>query len=161
MHAPGNSWISVRTSRRFKQRKTKMTHNSLEDGFFKIDPECHIIGDMEPINHFPGVRMWWKSIDGIMRPLMQGAPADYLNYIDRWEMQKSTDPETILRAMDKYGVDIACLLPESMMDTTGYTSRWCTNGDTWKAVQTHPARCLLGPTLSPVKQLFLTHAIWE
>ena len=34
-----------------------MNHNVWEDGFFKIDPECHIIGDMGPINHFPGVQM--------------------------------------------------------------------------------------------------------
>jgi uncharacterized protein len=138
-----------------------MTHNLSTDGFFKIDPECHIIGDMEPINHFPGVQMWWRSIDGIMRPLMQGAPADYMKELEPWEMQKSTDPENILRAMDKYGVDIACLLPESMMDTTGYTSRWFTNGDTWKAVQTHPDRFIIEPNLSPIKQRGVKNAIWE
>jgi hypothetical protein len=136
-------------------------HNPSEDGFFKIDPECHIIGDMDPINHFPGVQMWWKSVDGVMRPLMQGAPADLLRELEPWEMQKSTDPENILRAMDKYGVDIACLLPESMMDTTGYTSRWFTNGDTWKAVQTHPDRFIIEPNLSPIKQRGVKNAIWE
>jgi len=26
-------------------------------------------------------------------------------------IQKNADPESLLRAMDKYGVDIACLLP--------------------------------------------------
>jgi hypothetical protein len=138
-----------------------MKHNPWEDDFFKIDPECHLIGDMEPINHFPGVQMWWKSIDGIMRPLMQGAPAKYMEKLEPWEMQKSTDPENILRAMDKYGVDIACLLPESMMDTTGYTSRWFTNGDTWKAVQTHPDRFIIEPNLSPIKQRGVKNAIWE
>lgn len=138
-----------------------MNHDVWKDGFFKIDPECHIIGDMEPINHFPGVQMWWKAIDGIMRPLMQGASADYMKDIEPWEMQKSTDPENILRAMDKYGVDIACLLPESMMDTTGYASRWFTNGDTWKAVQTHPDRFIIEPNLSPIKQRGVKNAIWE
>ena len=138
-----------------------MTHNSSNDGFFKIDPECHIIGDMEPINHFPGVQMWWRSVDGIMRPLMQGAPANYIKELEPWEMQKSTDPENILRAMDKYDVDIACLLPESMMDTTGYSSRWFTNGDTWKVVQTHPDRFMIEPNLSPIKQRGLKNAIWE
>ncbi len=138
-----------------------MKHNPWEDGFFKIDPECHIIGDMEPVNHFPGVQMWWKSIDGIMRPLMQGAPAEYMQELEPWEMQKSTDPENILRAIDKYGVDIACLLPESMMDTTGYTSRWFTNGDTWKAVQTHPDRFIIEPNLSPLTHRGVKNAIWE
>jgi predicted TIM-barrel fold metal-dependent hydrolase len=105
--------------------------------------------------------MWWKSIDNIMRPLMQGAPENYMNDIEPWELQKNTDPENILRAMDKYGVDIACLLPESMMDTTGYSSRWSTNGDTWKVVQTHPDRFIIEPNLSPIKQRGVKNAIWE
>ncbi len=138
-----------------------MNDKFYDGGFFKIDPECHLIGNMEPVNHFPGVQVWWRAIDGIMRPMMQGAPEKYYNMLEPWEMQKSADPENILRAMDKYGVDIACLLPESMMDTTGYSSRWCTNGDTWKAVQTHPERFIIEPNLSPVKQRGISNAIWE
>ena len=138
-----------------------MNHNVWEDGFFKIDPECHIIGDMSTVEHFPGVQMWWRAIDGIMRPVMQGAPDEYMSMIEPWEMQKSTDPENIIRAMDKYGVDVACLLPESMMDTTGYSSRWCTNGDAWKAVQTHPDRFIINPNISPIKKRGVQNAIWE
>lgn len=138
-----------------------MNHDVWSDGFFKIDPECHIIGDMEPVNHFPGVQMWWRAIDGIMRPTMQGAPESYMDIIEPWEMKKSTDPENILRAMNKYGVDVACILPESMMDTTGFSSRWCTNGDAWKAVQTHPDRFIINPNLSPIKQRGVKNAIWE
>lgn len=138
-----------------------MNQDIWEDGFFKIDPECHIIGDMEAIDHFPGVQMWWKSVDGIMRPTMQGAPPKYLDMLEPWELSKSTDPENILRAMDKYGVDVACLLPESMMDTTGFSSRWCTNGDAWKAVQTHPDRFIIEPNLSPIKHRGVDNAIWE
>lgn len=138
-----------------------MNHDVWSDGFFKIDPECHIIGNMEEVNHFPGVQMWWKAIDGIMRPTMQGASQSSMGTIEPWEMQKSTDPENILRAMDKYGVDIACILPESMMDTTGYSSRWCTNGAAWEAVQTHPDRFILNPNLSPIKKRGVQNAIWE
>ena len=138
-----------------------MNHNVWEDGFFKIDPECHIIGDMSTVDHFPGVQMWWRSIDGIMRPLMQGAPEEYMSMIEPWEMQKSTDPDNIIRAMDKYGVDVACILPESMMDTTGYSSRWCTNQDAWKAVQKYPDRFIINPNLSPIKKRGVDNAIWE
>ena len=138
-----------------------MKHNVWEDGFFKIDPECHIIGDMSTVEHFPGVQMWWRSIDGIMRPLMQGAPEEYMQMIEPWEMQKSNDPENIIRAMDKYGVDIACILPESMMDTTGYSSRWCTNSDAWKVVQKYPDRFIINPNLSPIKKRGVQNAIWE
>lgn len=138
-----------------------MSQSYYDDGFFKIDPECHIVGNMEPIKHFPGVKMWWKSIDSITRPLMQGLPPKFVDTLEPWEMQKSTDPENILRSMDKYGVDVACLLPEAMMDTTGYSSRWCTNGDTWAAVQTHPDRFIIEPNLSPIKHRGVSNAIWE
>jgi len=97
-----------------------------EDDFFKIDPECHLIGDMEHVNYFPGVQMWWRAIDNIKRPLLTGAPfsmlGSYLEVMEEREMQKNADPENIIWAMDKYGVDVACLLPESMMDSTGYTT---------------------------------------
>jgi hypothetical protein len=123
----------------------------MSDDFFKIDMECHLIGDLEPIKHFPGVQMWWRAVENIKRPLITGAPTnlllDYLKGTEEWEMQKDSSPEAVIRAMDKYGVDIACLLPESMMDTTGYTSRWCTNGDMAKVVESNPDRFLLQPNL--------------
>ncbi|BCZ45555.1 hypothetical protein psyc5s11_16220 [Clostridium gelidum] len=138
-----------------------MSEKYLDDGFFKIDPECHLIGNMDSINHFPGVKMWWHAIDNITRPILQGAPEKLHDMLEPWEFKKSADPENIIRAMDKYGVDIACLLPESMMDTTGYSSRWCTNGATWEAVQKHPDRFIIEPNLSPIKHRGVDNAIWE
>jgi predicted TIM-barrel fold metal-dependent hydrolase len=63
--------------------------------------------------------------------------------------------------MDKYGVDVACLLPESMMDTTGYTTRWCTNGEMAKVVESNPDRFMYQPNLSPVKFKGVKNTIWE
>lgn len=135
------------------------------DNFFKIDPECHLIGDIGPVNHFPGVQMWWRAIDNIKRPLLTGTTGALLGKaaagMEEWEMQKNASPENIIKAMDKYGVDIACLLPESMMDTTGYTSRWCTNGDMAKIVETNPDRFMYQPNISPIKQRGVKNAIWE
>jgi len=63
--------------------------------------------------------------------------------------------------MDKYGVDIACLLPESMMDTTGYSSRWCTNGEMAKIVESNPDRFMYQPNVSPIKHKGVKNTIWE
>lgn len=133
------------------------------DDYFKIDPEPHLLGDMAPINHFPGVQMWWKAIEGCKRALLSEMPPGVLKDLcfEEWEIQKIADPESLLRAMDKYGVDIACLLPESMMDTTGYTSRWCTNGEMARIVETHPDRFMYQPNLSPIKHKGLKNTIWE
>jgi predicted TIM-barrel fold metal-dependent hydrolase len=131
------------------------------DDYFKIDPEPHLIGDMEPINHFPGVQMWWKAIDAIRRPLILGSPPDLFELLEPEELTKDEDPEALLGYMDKYGVDIACLLPESMMDTTGYTSRWMSNGDMAKVVESHPDRFMYQPNISPIKFKGVKNTIWE
>lgn len=124
------------------------------DNFFKIDPEPHLIGDMEPLNHFKGVKMWWKAIDNASRPLIIGAPdvllKNYYAGLESWEGIKNHDPANLLSAMDKYGVDIACLLPESMMDTTGFTKKWVTNEEMAKVVESNPERFLYQPNLSPI-----------
>ena len=138
-----------------------------KDDYFKIDPECHLIGDMEPYNHFPGVQMWWKAIDNISRPLLTGAPPHMVSQVieklgvEEREMSKNADPDNIIWAMDKYGMDIACLLPESMMDSTGYTSRWCSNGEMGKVVESNPDRFMYEPNLSPIKFKGVKNTIWE
>ncbi|MFA6011819.1 MAG: amidohydrolase family protein [Desulfobacteraceae bacterium] len=131
------------------------------DNFFKIDPEPHLLGNMDVINHFPGVQMWWRAIDSIHRPILTGTPPEMYAAMEEWEMIKQEDPDSLLRSMDKYGVDIACLLPESMMDTTGYTSRWCTNGEMAKVVETNPDRFMYQPNISPIKHKGVNNTIWE
>lgn len=138
-----------------------MSNTFQKDDFFKIDPEPHLLGDMEPLNHFPGVKMWWRAIDNISNPLILGAPPESFEGMDAWEAEKSLDPATLIKAMDKYGVDIACLLPESMMDTTGYTSRWVSNGDMAKVVESNPDRFMYQPNISPIKHKGVKNTIWE
>ena len=134
-----------------------------KDDYFKIDPEPHLLGDMTAISHFPGVQMWWKAIEGCKQAILSETPPEVFQDLcfEEWEMEKTADPESLLRAMDKYGVDIACLLPESMMDTTGYTSRWCTNGDMAKVVDTRPDRFMYQPNVSPIKHKGVKNTIWE
>ncbi len=135
--------------------------NTFDDDYFKIDPEPHLLGDMDTINHFPGVKMWWKAIENINRPLMQKIPPKLLSGMEKWEVTKSSDPQMLLAVMDKYGVDVACLLPESMMDTTGYTTRWCTNGEMAKVVESNPDRFMYQPNISPIKHKGVKNTIWE
>ena len=132
-----------------------------KDDYFKIDPELHLVGDIGPLEHFPGVQMWWRAIDNIKRPLLQGTPEGALDGVDPAHLSKTPDPEDLLGAMDRYGVDIGCLLPESMMDTTGYSSRWVSNGDMAAAVDKHPDRFMYQPNISPIKQRGVDNAIWE
>ena len=99
--------------------------------------------------------MWWKAIENIGRPLFTGTHPNILlkasEGIEEWEMQKNPDPSNLLRAMDKYGVDIACLLPESCMDTCGYSGRFCSNGEMAEVVESNPERFMYQPNMSPIK----------
>ena len=133
----------------------------VKDDYFKIDPEAHAMGDMEHIQHFPGVKMWWSAIKTVTRPLSFGMPPSIMEGLEDWEKVKQKDPDRLLEGMDKYGVDIACLLPESMMDTTGYTSRWCSNGQMAAYVDKHPDRFMYQPNLSPMKFKGIKNTIWE
>jgi predicted TIM-barrel fold metal-dependent hydrolase len=133
-----------------------------KDDFFKIDPEAHLIGDRETIQHFPGVQMWWRATHGCERALFRcGMPPEEIADLEPDDIHAHSDPEVLLRAMDKYGVDIACLLPESMMDTTGYTTRWVSNGEMAKVVNSHPDRFMYQPNLSPIKHKGVKNTIWE
>ncbi len=132
-----------------------------QDDYFKIDPEAHLVGDMGPLEHFPGVQMWWRAIGNIARPLMLGTPPEILASIPAEDVTKNPDPEALLAAMDRYGVDVACLLPESMMDTTGYSSRWVSNGEMGRVAETHPDRFIYQPNVSPIKHRGVENASWE
>ncbi len=132
-----------------------------QDDYFKIDPEFHLVGDMQPYAHFPGVQMWWKAIDNIRRPLLTGLPEELFTQLQPGDLSPTSDPDALLGFMDRYGVDVACLLPESMMDTTGFSSRWVSNGDMAQIVDQHPDRFLYQPNLSPIKQRGVGNAIWE
>ncbi len=138
-----------------------MTTEFKKDDYFKIDPEAHLVGDLEPIQHFPGVQMWWRAIEGCRRALACEMPPRIMATLEAHEMEKNSDPAALLAAMDKYGVDIACLLPESMMDTTGYTSRWCTNGEMARIADTNPDRFMYQPNLSPIKHKGVDNTVWE
>jgi predicted TIM-barrel fold metal-dependent hydrolase len=138
-----------------------MSGEFTQDDYFKIDTEPHLVGDLGPIAHFPGVQMWWRAVDGCRRALAGQMPAEAVEGLEAHELEKNSDPAALLAAMDKYGVDVACLLPESMMDTTGYTSRWCTNGEMARVVDSNPHRFMYQPNLSPIKHKGVKNTVWE
>ena len=69
-----------------------MTSDSHRDDFFKIDPEPHLVGDSEPFEYFPGVKLWWHSIGAITRPMMQGMPKSFMETLEPHELKKNADP---------------------------------------------------------------------
>jgi len=48
-----------------------------------------------------------------------------------------------------------------MMDTTGYSSRWSSNGEMAKVVEKYPDRFMYQPNISPIKFRGIKNTIWE
>jgi predicted TIM-barrel fold metal-dependent hydrolase len=136
-----------------------MEANFEKDDYFKIDVEAHIIGDMKHIEYFPGVQAWWKGVAGATRMLLLNIPEEYA--LEPEDLVKRDTPEDLIELMDSFGVDMACLLPEPMMDTTGYATRWTTNGALIEARDKFPDRFILVPNVGPIIKRGLANAIWE
>ena len=130
-----------------------------KDEYFKIDVEAHLIGEMKDIEYFPGVQAWWRGVAGASRMLLMNIPEDQTPQAE--EMTKRGDPEGLIEFMDHYGVDMACIIPESMMDTTGYATRWTTNGEMIEARNKFPDRFILVPNVGPVIKRGVKNAVWE
>lgn len=130
-----------------------------KDDFFKVDIEMHVVGDMTPIEYFPGVQAWWRGIAGVTRQFLLGIKPEDMPTAE--EMTKRAEPEAIIEWMDTYGVDVACIIPESMMDTTGNATRWVTNGAAAAVCERRPDRLVLTPNVGPVRLRGIKNALWE
>lgn len=136
-----------------------MANEFRKDDYFKIDVEAHLVGDLRHIEYFPGVQAWWRGTAGVARPLMSMVREPPPILPD--EIEKRVAPEDLLSFMDRYGVDMACILPESMMDTTGYATRWVTNGEAAEQCEKHPDRWIFCANVGPIIRRGVKNAIWE
>lgn len=134
---------------------------STNDNYFKIDVECHLMGgvDQKYLDYFPGYQTWWRTMQVIYRPIygLAGSPA----YPRPGELDRKHTPEHCLKIMDKQQVDMACLIPEVMMDTTGNSMRWVPNGYIAEICEQNPDRFIFVPNVGPLLKRGIKNAIWE
>ncbi len=81
-----------------------------KDEHFKIDVEVHLSGDKTHINYYPGVQLWWRGVDGTRRAFGAGGKRK-VSEIRETEEKKAPEEDRLIAYMDRYGVDMACLLP--------------------------------------------------
>jgi len=131
-----------------------------KDDYFKIDVEAHLSGDKTYISYYPGVQQWWKGVDGTRRAF--GATAKRkVSDIREKDEKVSSEEDRLITYMDRYGVDMACVLPESMMDTTGYSTKWSTNGLVAAAYEKYPDRFIFQCNVGPLIKRGMKHVLWE
>ncbi len=136
-----------------------------KDDYFKVDVECHLSGDTKKyFDYFPAYKQWVYGTAETARAF--GAVPHHPEASKGHEAAKPDKPEMpedeqLLVYMDRYGVDVACVLPESMMDTTGHTTKWSTNGYLMAAIDRHPDRFVLQANVGPFARRPMKDILWE
>jgi predicted TIM-barrel fold metal-dependent hydrolase len=130
------------------------------DNFFKIDVEAHLCGDNTHISYYPGYQAWWRGVHNVQRAFGAEAKRKVADVADSAK-QKLPEEDQLIVYMNRYGVDMACVLPESMMDTTGYATRWSTNGMVAAACEKYPERFVFQANVGPIIKRGMKNVLWE
>lgn len=135
-------------------------HEFVKDDYFKIDVEAHLSGDKTYINYYPGVQQWWRGVDATRRAFGATEKRKVSEITDS-EGKEVPEEDKLITYMDRYGVDMACALPESMMETTGYATQWSTNGYVAAACEKYPNRLIFQGNVGPLLKRGMKHVLWE
>jgi len=119
--------------------------------------ECHFMNPqtLEEINYYPNVQRWWDSVNGVMR-----AWADR-NLTDEDSEWPAPVAEELIKYMDIAGVDVCFCLREGMMDISGHTVSFSTNGFMMQQIAPYPDRMYLECMVGPIIRRGVDNAIWE
>jgi predicted TIM-barrel fold metal-dependent hydrolase len=126
---------------------------------FIIASECHIFGDLEHINYFPGFKLWQHGGKALARywigednPLFK---RKYGGEPQRWTADK------LIEDLDRAGIDMAFLLREPFMDVTLGSTSLSTNGQMAIEAAKYPDRLLVEINVGPILRRGVKNAIWE
>ena len=131
------------------------------DDYFKIDPEAHLVGEMGPLLHYPGVQMWWRSIDGIKRALNTGMPARCFEGLEPHELQKDPTPEGLLAAHGQVRRGHRLPAPGVHDGHHRLHEPVVLERRHGPVVEAHPDRFMYQPNMSPIKHQGVKNTIWE
>src|SRR3972149_11293359 len=90
-----------------------------KDDYFKIDVECHLSGDQKKyFDYFPAYKQWQFGT-AMTAAAFGAAPKHHAAEAPKAKEAPKAPPkpemsedEQLLVYMDRYGVDMACILPE-------------------------------------------------
>ena len=122
------------------------------DDYFKLDSEAHVWPDTSDIKYFPGFQWEEPAFQGVARIL--GIAKQWETKTEKGDVEfpKSNDPEVLIQLMDKYGVDMACILPESGWGKT-HIRPITTNGFIMAACEKYPDRFVFTAIVPVTTQL--------
>jgi predicted TIM-barrel fold metal-dependent hydrolase len=137
-----------------------MADTASKDNYFKLDSEAHIWPDTSDIKYFPGFQWEHPAFQGVTRILGISKQWETKGDQGNVEFPKANEPETLIERMDKYGVDMACVVPESGWGKT-HIRPITTNGYIMAACEKFPDRLIFTANVGPITARGIDHALWE
>lgn len=133
-------------------------NSTIKDDYFKLDVETHVWPDMSDISYMPGIKWEHIAAAGVSRIL--GIPPLSKDRTGKAQFPTTNSPEVLIERMDKYGVDMACVLPESGWGKT-HIRPISTNGFIMAACEKYPDRFIFCANVGPVTVRGVEYAIRE
>ena len=121
---------------------------------FTFDCETHLFGPMDDISYFPNFRKYMESIRTLSK-------ARGLAGRSEESLSQTTDADWLIKSMDSVGIDMACVLPEAMLNLShGHRVR-STNGWVAKEIAKYPERLIGVCNVGPIITRGVENAVWE
>lgn len=144
---------------------------------FIIDCETHIWPPMDDMNYYPNFKRFIDGLVGYQRSRFlqfSRGPIDleaeehakkYKASVDAIRARAHTSPqadvESLISSMNDGGVQLACVIPEGMIDLTNGHRVRSTNGWVAREIARYPDRLIGVANLAPMLKRGLKSAIWE
>ena len=133
----------------------------VKDEHFKLDCETHLYGDISHLQYFKWLQQGSRGAAGAVRAMGMLAPEvlEVLPPLQGWP--PSSPPEVLIELMDKYGIDMACVMREDVSMASGYSAPYSTNGQMLEICAKYPDRFVFVANLSPMLRRGMENALWE
>lgn len=120
---------------------------------FVFDHETHLMLPMDDISYFPNAKFKMRGLKALGRA--------WKHKIEPGKPIGAATADELIQGMDKAGVDMACVLPEAMLNISHGTRVMATNGYVAKEVEKYPERLVGVANVGPVIRRGVEDAIWE
>ncbi|MFC1994798.1 amidohydrolase family protein [Chloroflexota bacterium] len=133
-----------------------------KDDYFKFDCEAHLWPDTRDIAYLPGFS--WQNLVGEavgrISGVTKGSEKRKFLELSYPVSTDANDSETLIKWMDKYGVDMACALPTSGWGKT-HSKTALSNSYVMEACEKYPDRLVFIANVGPITVRGLEYAIWD
>jgi len=131
--------------------------------YFVAMTECHMFDNsaMAEIAYYPGMKSWMDSIDGIMRAWWGKGGREDTGGDSEIDVHQFPGASELVANMDKYNVDVAFCLRESMMDASGQVRPMSTNAYILSQIAPYSDRLYLEANVGPMIKRGMKHVLWE